>query len=125
MSDGIRTATDGAVLEVTIDRPKANAIDLKASRRLNEVFTSFRDDPALRVAIITGAGGGLGRSHALELARRGALVVVNDIGGSVAGQGSAELPAQQVVDEILADLDAFTEDGSAFDDQTIIALKVL
>ncbi|HTB87874.1 MAG TPA: enoyl-CoA hydratase-related protein [Steroidobacteraceae bacterium] len=56
MSDGIRTATDGAVLEVTIDRPKANAIDLKASRRLNEVFTAFRDDPALRVAIITGAG---------------------------------------------------------------------
>jgi crotonobetainyl-CoA hydratase len=56
MSDGIRTATDGAVLEVTIDRPKANAIDLKASRRLNEVFTSFRDDAALRVAIITGAG---------------------------------------------------------------------
>jgi crotonobetainyl-CoA hydratase len=56
MSDGIRTATDGAVLEVTIDRPKANAIDLKASRRLNEVFTSFRDDPALHVAIITGAG---------------------------------------------------------------------
>jgi crotonobetainyl-CoA hydratase len=56
MSDGIRTATDGAVLEVTIDRPKANAIDLNASRRLNEVFTSFRDDPALRVAIITGAG---------------------------------------------------------------------
>src|ERR1700743_3237433 len=56
MSDGIRTATDGAVLEVTIDRPKANAIDLTASRRLNEVFTSFRDDPALRIAIITGAG---------------------------------------------------------------------
>ena len=56
MSDGICTATDGAVLEVTIDRPKANAIDLKASLRLNEVFTSFRDDPALRVAIITGAG---------------------------------------------------------------------
>jgi crotonobetainyl-CoA hydratase len=56
MSDGIRTATDGALLEVTIDRPKANAIDLKASRRLNEVFTAFRDDPALRVAIITGAG---------------------------------------------------------------------
>jgi crotonobetainyl-CoA hydratase len=56
MSDGIRTATDGALLEVTIDRPKANAIDLKASRRLNDVFTAFRDDPALRVAIITGAG---------------------------------------------------------------------
>jgi crotonobetainyl-CoA hydratase len=56
MSDGIRTAQDGAILEVTIDRPKANAIDLKASRRLNDVFTSFRDDPALRIAILTGAG---------------------------------------------------------------------
>jgi crotonobetainyl-CoA hydratase len=54
--DGIRTATDGAVLEVTIDRPKANAIDLAASRRLNAVFTAFRDDAALRVAIVTGAG---------------------------------------------------------------------
>jgi crotonobetainyl-CoA hydratase len=56
MSDGIRVAKDGAILEVTIDRPKANAIDLKASRRLNDIFTSFRDDPALRIAIITGAG---------------------------------------------------------------------
>jgi crotonobetainyl-CoA hydratase len=56
MSDGILTATEGAVLEVKIDRPKANAIDLQASRRLNEVFTRFRDDPALRIAIITGAG---------------------------------------------------------------------
>jgi crotonobetainyl-CoA hydratase len=56
MSNGIRTVIDGAVLEVTIDRPKANAIDLHASRRLNEIFTSFRDDPTLRIAIITGAG---------------------------------------------------------------------
>jgi crotonobetainyl-CoA hydratase len=56
MSDGIRTAIDGAILEVTIDRPKANAIDLPASRRLNEIFTGFRDDPKLRIAIITGAG---------------------------------------------------------------------
>src|SRR5580693_3390095 len=56
MTDGIHTIQDGAILEVTIDRPKANAIDLKASRRLNDVFTSFRDDPALRIAIITGAG---------------------------------------------------------------------
>ena len=56
MSAGISTRTRGAVLEVTIDRPKANAIDLAASRRLNEVFTGFRDDPVLRVAIVTGAG---------------------------------------------------------------------
>jgi crotonobetainyl-CoA hydratase len=56
MSDGIKVVKDGAVLEITIDRPKANAIDLKASRRLNEVVSAFRDDPASRVAIITGAG---------------------------------------------------------------------
>jgi crotonobetainyl-CoA hydratase len=56
MSDGILTVKDGAVLEITIDRPKANAIDLKASRRLNQIVTSFRDDPELRIAIITGAG---------------------------------------------------------------------
>ncbi|HEX6420084.1 MAG TPA: SDR family oxidoreductase [Acidimicrobiales bacterium] len=55
-----------------------------------------------RVAIITGAGGGLGRSHALELARRGALVVVNDLGGAVDGTGSGTTAAQAVVDEITA-----------------------
>ena len=55
-SDGVSTKVSGAVLEVTLDRPKANAIDLAASRRLNEVFSAFRDDPTLRVAIVTGAG---------------------------------------------------------------------
>lgn len=46
----------GAVLEVTLDRPKANAIDLETSRIMGEVFRDFRDDPALRVALLTGAG---------------------------------------------------------------------
>jgi len=55
-----------------------------------------------RVAIITGAGGGLGRSHALELARRGARVVVNDLGGAVDGVGASTTAAGRVVDEILA-----------------------
>jgi NAD(P)-dependent dehydrogenase (short-subunit alcohol dehydrogenase family) len=55
-----------------------------------------------KVAIITGAGGGLGRSHALDLARRGALIVVNDLGGATDGTGASETAAQKVVDEIKA-----------------------
>jgi crotonobetainyl-CoA hydratase len=56
MSNGVTVVTTDDILEITIDRPKANAIDLAASRRLNEIFTAFRDDPALKIAIITGAG---------------------------------------------------------------------
>ena len=55
-----------------------------------------------RVAIITGAGRGIGREHALLFAREGAVVVVNDLGGDNAGEGSDAGPAQEVVDEIVA-----------------------
>ena len=56
MSDPVRTERRGHVLEVTLDRPKANAVDLVTSRRMGEVFAAFRDDPDLRVAILTAAG---------------------------------------------------------------------
>ena len=53
-----------------------------------------------RVAVITGAGGGLGKTYALELARRGAHVVVNDLGGAADGSGKGSSMADQTVDEI-------------------------
>ena len=52
----VRVTRNGAVLEVVLDRPKANAIDAAGSRVMGQVFAGFRDDPELRVAIITGAG---------------------------------------------------------------------
>jgi len=68
-----------------------------------------------RVAIVTGAGGGIGREHALLLAARGAAVVVNDVGGGVDGTGTDATPAQRVVDEIIA------AGGAAVADATSVA----
>ncbi len=56
MSDFLEINRNGQILEIVLDRPKANALDAPASRELGEVFAGFRDDPDLRVAILTGAG---------------------------------------------------------------------
>src|SRR4051812_28877808 len=71
-----------------------------------------------RIVIVTGAGGGIGREHALLFAREGAKVVVNDIGVSRSGEGTDKGPAQQVVDEITAaggEAVANTDDISSWD----------
>src|ERR1700687_1313936 len=70
-----------------------------------------------RIAVLTGAGRGIGREHALALARAGAKVVVNDLGGSLAGEGSDATPAEQVAEEIRAlggEAVANSEDVSSF-----------
>ena len=56
MSESVQTHVDGRVLEVILDRPKANAIDSPTSQELGRIFADFRDNPDLRVAIITGGG---------------------------------------------------------------------
>jgi crotonobetainyl-CoA hydratase len=56
MNSSVRVERHGHVLEVTLDRPKVNAIDIEASRQLGQAFVELRDDPALRVGIVTAAG---------------------------------------------------------------------
>ena len=77
-----------------------------------------------KVAIVTGAGGGLGRQHALELARRGAKVVVNDLGGSVDGSGGSSAAADAVVAEIKAAGGEAISNGSSVTDDAGVALMV-
>jgi NAD(P)-dependent dehydrogenase (short-subunit alcohol dehydrogenase family) len=74
-----------------------------------------------KVAIVTGAGGGLGRQHALELARRGAKVVVNDLGGSIDGSGGSSEAAQKVVAEIKAAGGEAMADGASVTDDAGVA----
>jgi NAD(P)-dependent dehydrogenase (short-subunit alcohol dehydrogenase family) len=76
-----------------------------------------------RVAVVTGAGGGLGREHALLLARRGARVVVNDVGGSVAGVGATSAAAEAVVKQIKeAGGDAIADASSVTDYASVEAM---
>ena len=56
MADFLKMTSNGQILEIVLDRPKANALDTPASREMGKVFAGFRDDPDLRVAILTGAG---------------------------------------------------------------------
>ena len=70
------------------------------------------------MVIVTGAGGGLGKSHALEFARRGAKVVVNDLGGSVDGSGGASDAANAVVEEIKAEGGEAIANGASVADQS-------
>ena len=77
-----------------------------------------------QVAIVTGAGGGLGRQHALELARRGAKVVVNDLGGSMDGTGGSSAAAEAVVAEIKAMGGQAIANGSSVTDDAGVALMV-
>lgn len=77
-----------------------------------------------KVAIVTGAGGGLGRSHALELARRGAKVVVNDLGGSRDGSGGSSDAANKVVEEIKALGGEAIANGSSVTDDAGVAHMV-
>ena len=77
-----------------------------------------------KVAIVTGAGGGLGRSHALELSKRGAKVVVNDLGGSVDGSGGSSDAAEKVVKEIISSGGQAISNGSSVTDDNGVKLMI-
>jgi len=77
-----------------------------------------------KVAVVTGAGGGLGRQHALELARRGAKVVINDLGGSMDGSGGSSAAAEAVVAEIKALGGEAIANGSSVTDDAGVAHMV-
>ena len=84
--------------------PQRNTVPcaLKSFSNISKMAKMLRFDG--RTALVTGAGGGLGRSYALLLASRGAAVVVNDLGGSRSGDGKSSVAADKVVQEIIGSL---------------------
>ncbi|MEM1410671.1 MAG: SDR family NAD(P)-dependent oxidoreductase, partial [Pseudomonadota bacterium] len=77
-----------------------------------------------RVAIVTGAGGGLGRTHALALAARGVKVMVNDLGGTASGEGGSLGPAEQVAQEIRDNGGEALANGTSVTDEEGVAAMV-
>ena len=89
---------------------------------MSETNMTIRFDD--KVAIVTGAGGGIGKQHALELAKRGAKVVVNDLGGAVDGSGGASDAANAVVEEIKAEGGEAIANGSSVADKEGVSKMV-
>lgn len=85
MSNAVRTSVDGGIWTITLDRPKANAIDVPTSLALYDAFKKLRDDPALRVAIITGTGRFFSAGWDLNAASEGEAVDADHGVGGFAG----------------------------------------
>lgn len=91
MHESVKTTRNGPIFEVVLDRPKANAIDAATSRAMGEAFVAFRDDPVLRVAILTGGGTRFFSAGWDLKAAAGGESVAEDFGAGGFG-GLSELP---------------------------------
>src|SRR5438034_6347305 len=101
-----------------LNAPNQQLGESRSDKKAEHLMTiSFKD----KVAIVTGAGGGLGRSHALHLARLGAKVVINDLGGSLDGSGGNSAAAEKVVAEITAAGGEAMANGASVSDDAGVA----